>query len=254
MIVPLNVMRWGDPGAARTVVALHGITANAGAWSRPGRRLAASGWHVIATEMRGHGESARGDGDFSFAALLADIAAAVPDEPDVLIGHSFGGTLAQLGVLDGIFRPKALILEDPVSHFADRQSPLAMLAHDEANLPRDVEGLLKLNPGWAPIDAAWKVVSLLQIKFDDARAAFAGNAPWDLRPRAREVAGKQPTVWVLPDASRFVPAEDQMRLKADVGEPSVLVVPGVGHSIHRDALERFCDVVEKLAAGTWFAP
>ena len=59
MIAPLNVMRWGDPGASKTAVALHGITANGGAWSRPGRLLAAKGWHVIAPEMRGHGESMR---------------------------------------------------------------------------------------------------------------------------------------------------------------------------------------------------
>ncbi len=252
MIVPLNVMRWGDPDAAKTVVALHGITANAGAWTRPGRRLAASGWHVVASDMRGHGESARGDGDFSFAALLADLAAALPSEPDVLIGHSFGGTLAQLAVLEGIFRPKTLILEDPVSHFADQEAPAAMLAHDEVSLPRDVDGLLKLNPGWAPIDAAWKVVSLLQIDFADARSAFAGNAPWDLRPRASEVAARQPTVWIVPNVSRFVPAEDQARLQEEVGERAVYVIPGVGHSIHRDAIEPFCDLIEKLNAGTWF--
>lgn len=252
MIVPLNVMRWGDPDAPRTVVALHGITANSGAWSRPGRQLAAAGWQVIAPDMRGHGESSRGDGDFSFTALLGDIAAAVPTEPDVLIGHSFGGTLAQIGVLEGIFRPKSLLLEDPVSHFADRETPTAMLSHDEANLPRDIDGLLALNPGWAPIDAAWKVVSLFQIDFDDARAAFAGNAPWDLRPESREIAGRQPTVWIVPDVSRFVPGEDQERLRTEVGARSVVVVPRVGHSIHRDALEPFCDVVARLGEGTWF--
>jgi pimeloyl-ACP methyl ester carboxylesterase len=254
MRVPLNVMHWGEPDAPRTVVALHGITANAGAWSRPGRLLAAAGWRVIAPDMRGHGESARGDGDFSFEALLGDFAAAVPAEPDVLIGHSFGGTLAQLGVLSGVFRPRAVLLEDPVSHFADKATPMAMLGHDEANLPRTVDGLLALNPGWAPIDAAWKVASLFQIDFDDARAAFAGNAPWDLRPRSREVAAKQPTVWILPDVSRFVPEDDQARLKREVGERAVVVVPGVGHSIHRDALEAFCDVVVRLGDGTWFAP
>ena len=61
-----------------------------------------------------------------------------------------------------------------------------MLAWDEANLPRDIEGLLRLNPEWARLDAAWKVVSLEQIDFKDATAAFAGNAPWDLRPDAAE--------------------------------------------------------------------
>lgn len=248
----LNVMRWGDRDAPRTMVALHGITANAGAMTEPARVLASRGWQVIAPDMRGHGESTRADGDFSFDSLLGDYAQNLPAEPHVLLGHSFGGTLAQLGVLRGLFRPRALLLEDPVSHFADRATPKGMLDWDEANLPHDIEGLLKLNPGWSRRDAAWKVVSLEQISFADARAAFAGNAPWDLRGEAARLAKMLPTVWVLPQASRFVPPEDTARLKAEAGERSVVVMPDVGHSIHRDATLAFVDIVEKLGAGTWF--
>jgi pimeloyl-ACP methyl ester carboxylesterase len=247
MIVPLNLMRWGDEDAPRTVVALHGITANGGAFTQPGRVLAARGYRVLAPDMRGHGESPRGDGDFSTAALLADIAAAAPTAPDVLIGHSFGGYLAQAGILAGLFHPRALVLEDPVSFFQDKQTPEAMLAADEANLPRDIEGLLQLNPRWSRRDAAWKLLSLEQINFADARAAFAGNAPWDLRPQAAEIARRQPTVWILPRESRFVPAEDQERLRQDVGKDAVFALGHVGHSVHRDDVHAFVAAVEALA-------
>jgi pimeloyl-ACP methyl ester carboxylesterase len=246
MIVPLNVMRWGAPDAPRTVVALHGITGNAGAFARPGRVLAERGYRVLAPDMRGHGESARGDGDFSTTSLLADIAACTPTAPDALIGHSFGGYLAQAGVLAGVFRPRALLLEDPVSYFADKQSPEAMLAWDEANLPRDIEGLMRLNPKWSRRDAAWKLLSLEQINFADARAAFAGNAPWDLRPHAVEISRRQPTVWILPKTSRFIPAADQERLRQDVGEASVVVLDHVGHSVHRDDVDAFVAALEGL--------
>jgi pimeloyl-ACP methyl ester carboxylesterase len=246
MIVPLNVMRWGSPDAPRTIVALHGITGNAGAFGLPGRVLAERGYRVLAPDMRGHGESARGDGDFSTASLLADIAACVPTAPDVLIGHSFGGYLAQAGVLAGVFQPRTLLLEDPVSHFADKQSPEAMLAWDEANLPRDIEGLMRLNPRWSRRDAAWKLLSLEQIDFANARAAFAGNAPWDLRPQAAEISRRQPTVWILPRTSRFIPAADQERLRQDVGDASVVVLDHVGHSVHRDDVGAFVGALESL--------
>jgi pimeloyl-ACP methyl ester carboxylesterase len=248
----LNVMTWGEGSAGKTVVALHGITANAGAMTEPARLLAARGWTFVTADMRGHGESGRGDGSFTFDSLLQDFAENLPLEPDVLIGHSFGGTLAQLGVLRGIFRPKALLLEDPVSHFADKETPKGMLDWDEANLPRGIDGLLEMNPKWSRRDAAWKLLSLEQIDFDDARAAFVGNAPWDLRPEAAALAKKLPTVWILPEVSRFVPTEDAARLKRDAGERSVIIMPDVGHSIHRDATETFVDVVVKLGEGKWF--
>ena len=244
----LNVMSWGDPDAPRTCVAIHGITANAGSWSRPGRLLASVGWRLLAPDLRGHGECPRVDGDFSAAALIGDIVESVPGAPDVLIGHSFGGYLAQVAVLEGALKPRALVLEDPVSVQPDRATPEAMLAWDEANLPRNIEGLQKLNPGWTRLDCAWKLVSLEQIDFADARAAFASHAPWDLRPRAAEVAARQRTMWVMPDVSRFVPPEDQARLLSDVGEACVTIIPGVGHSVHRDALELFVAIVRELAA------
>lgn len=121
----LNVLRWGSPQAKKTMVALHGITANAGAMTEPARLLAARGWQVLAPDMRGHGESTRGDGDFSFDSLLSDFAESVSTEPDVLLGHSFGGTLAQFGILRRVFQPKALLLEDPVpiSRMLRRRGP-----------------------------------------------------------------------------------------------------------------------------------
>ena len=100
MIAPLNVMRWGDRG-----------TENRGRAARDhrqrrrlrppcpvdgGARMAGS-----APDLRGHGESPRGDGDFSTAALLQDLAHAAPTAPDLLIGHSFGGYLAQTAFCRG---------------------------------------------------------------------------------------------------------------------------------------------------------
>lgn len=124
-----------------------------------------------------------------------------------------------------------------------------MLDWDEANIPRDIDGILALNPGWSRRDAAWKLLSLEQVDFDDARAAFSGNAPWDLRPAASEIASIVPTVWILPEDSRFVPEPDRDQLGADVGARAVRVVPDVGHSVHRDATEAFVEVVVQLGNG-----
>jgi hypothetical protein len=107
--------------------------------------------------------------------------------------------------------------------------------------------LIALNPKWSRLDAAWKIVSMEQVDFKDAVAAFAGNAPWDLRPEAARLAATQPTVWVLPRVSRFVSTEDKARLVREVGERAVAVVADVGHSIHRDAVETFVDIVLRVS-------
>jgi pimeloyl-ACP methyl ester carboxylesterase len=235
---------WGADGAP-VCVALHGITANTGAWALIGPRLAELGLRVIAPDLRGHGESPA-DGRFDTASLLADLAEVVPHDPALLIGHSFGGYLAQRAILDGVLQPKALLLEDPVSHQPSYAVAADMLAHDRAHLPRSVEGILEANPGWSRLDAAWKVLSLEQVNWAGAEAAFAGNAPWDVREEAATVAELVPTVWMLPGESRFVPEDDLRRLHDEVGEKSVVVAAAAGHSIHRDEADLFLDTVRAL--------
>jgi pimeloyl-ACP methyl ester carboxylesterase len=235
---------WGADDAP-VCVALHGITANAGAWALIGPRLAELGLRVIAPDLRGHGDSPA-DGRFDTASLLADLAEVVPHDPALLIGHSFGGYLAQRAVLDGVLQPKALLLEDPVSHQPSYAVAADMLAHDRAHLPRSVDGILKANPGWSRLDAAWKILSLEQVNWAGAEAAFAGNAPWDVRDEAAIVAELVPTVWMLPGESRFVPEDDLRRLHDEVGENSVVVGAAAGHSIHRDEADFFLDTVRAL--------
>lgn len=243
--VPLNTASWGRPGDP-VCVCLHGITSNAASWTAAGPRLADLGFRVLAPELRGHGESPKPAQGYDTDTLLADLGAVAPDGMDLLIGHSFGGYLAQEGVLRGLFRPRALVLEDPVSHQPDQAVPTAMLEWDRTELPREVDGLRALNPGWSRLDAAGKLLSLEQTDWDAARAAFAGNAPWDLRGAAAEVARRVPTRWVLPGESRFVPAADAQSLVTAVGREAVVVVPEAGHSIHRDALDTYVTVVDEL--------
>ncbi len=114
--------------------------------------------------------------------MLADLPENLPAAPDLLVGHSFGGTLAVGAIAGGLIAPKTLLLEDPVLHVADREQPASFLARDEATLPRTVEGTLALNPRWERVDAEGKVASLAAVDWSHMHQVFADNAPWDLRP------------------------------------------------------------------------
>lgn len=85
----------------RSALLLHGGGQTRHAWGRTARRLAGAGWHVIALDQRGHGDSAWDkDGRYTFPTFAADaacvaraIAAETGGRP-VAIGASLGGIAA----------------------------------------------------------------------------------------------------------------------------------------------------------------
>ncbi|WP_342666754.1 alpha/beta hydrolase [Phenylobacterium immobile] len=84
----------------KTIVMTHG--AFCGGWAFDGFRKAfeASGWQVIAQDLRGHGVDAApsataGVSMAEYAKDLADLCATL-DRPPVLLGHSMGGLVAQM--------------------------------------------------------------------------------------------------------------------------------------------------------------
>ncbi|WP_433292144.1 alpha/beta fold hydrolase [Actinoplanes sp. CA-030573] len=87
----LRTLVW--PGDGPTVVAAHGITANALSWAAVARELA-GGVRLIAPDLRGRAGSAALPGPYGMAAHAADLVA-VADHFGLatmaLVGHSMGG-------------------------------------------------------------------------------------------------------------------------------------------------------------------
>jgi pimeloyl-ACP methyl ester carboxylesterase len=80
-------------------------------------RLAASGWHVVAPDLRGHGLSAKPaeEAAYSFEIMADDmlgLADALGWERFVLLGHSMGGMVAQFMACKAPARLDGLILMD----------------------------------------------------------------------------------------------------------------------------------------------
>ena len=98
--LPLCLCSWGhedDP----LVLCLHGFLDQGAAWAAVGEAVAASGFHFVAPDARGHGRSGhvRPGGAYHFTDYLVDIDGILADlgqRPRVLVGHSMGGTAASL--------------------------------------------------------------------------------------------------------------------------------------------------------------
>jgi pimeloyl-ACP methyl ester carboxylesterase len=114
--------RGADAAAGQpTVLMLHGGGQNRFSWKNTGQVLADEGFHVVALDSRGHGDSDRApDADYDIETLTADVMAVLDaiGRPVILIGASMGG-LTGILVADraGPERVTRLVLVDVVPRF-----------------------------------------------------------------------------------------------------------------------------------------
>ncbi len=123
--IPLSIAEAGTGG--RPLVLVHGFT---GAkedftdWLDP---LAELGWHAIAPDQRGHGESHKPTDEraYSFEIFAADLLGlldAMGWSSAVALGHSMGGMVLQTAALGSPHRFEAIVLMD-TSHRTVRTDP-----------------------------------------------------------------------------------------------------------------------------------
>jgi pimeloyl-ACP methyl ester carboxylesterase len=111
-----------DAAAGRpTILMLHGGGQNRFSWKNTGQVLADAGFHVVALDSRGHGDSDRApDADYDVETLTADVMQVLDaiGRPVILIGASMGG-LTGILVADraGPDRVTRLVLVDVVPRF-----------------------------------------------------------------------------------------------------------------------------------------
>jgi pimeloyl-ACP methyl ester carboxylesterase len=112
-----------DAGAADlpTVLMLHGGGQNRFSWKKTGQILADRGFHVVALDSRGHGDSDRSpDANYSVDILCEDTMAVLAQigRPVVLIGASMGGLTGILAAKEaGPEKVTRLVLVDVVPRF-----------------------------------------------------------------------------------------------------------------------------------------
>ncbi|MCW1959685.1 MAG: alpha/beta hydrolase [Mycobacterium sp.] len=113
----------GEPEATGrpTILMLHGGGQNRFSWKNTGQILADRGFHVIALDARGHGDSDRSpSARYSLHALARDIAAVLAqiDRPVMIIGASMGGLTGLLAAAEaGPQRVSGLVLVDVVPRY-----------------------------------------------------------------------------------------------------------------------------------------
>lgn len=124
---PLDLAVAEAGSGGRPLVLVHGFTGakeDFTEWLDP---LADRGWHAVAPDLRGHGDSAKPTDESAysfdhFAADLLGLLDVLAFERAVVLGHSMGGMVLQTAVVRAPERFEAMILMD-TSHRAIRTDP-----------------------------------------------------------------------------------------------------------------------------------
>jgi pimeloyl-ACP methyl ester carboxylesterase len=119
--VQLAADSWGDPSGP-LVLLQHGGGQTRHAWRSTGETLGRAGYHAVAFDARGHGDSEwAADGDYERDTMVQDLArvieqlASVPGSaagPPILVGASMGGNTSLAALGEGKVEGRALVLVD----------------------------------------------------------------------------------------------------------------------------------------------
>jgi pimeloyl-ACP methyl ester carboxylesterase len=253
--IRLHYVDWGN-AEAPPMVMIHGLDRVARTFDHVAPHFA-NRYHVIAVDMRGHGDSGwDAEGRYRVEDHAWDLVRLVQwlGLRDVTLwGNSTGGRVVQ--VFAGTYPQlvSRVIAEDVgperPRQIADNYS--RRVAQEEAGWASEEELLAQLRKTNSGTSDA---VLIPYVKYgtkrrDDGRliwkrdpALVKGFVATDLWRFVREI--KAPTLYVLGGRSTIVPAETQEELKKTLPRVTIVTIPGVGHYPSDEKPEEFLRVVD----------
>jgi pimeloyl-ACP methyl ester carboxylesterase len=266
-------MTYRTAGEGPVVLLIHGMAGSASTWKHAMPALSRR-FRVVAPDMLGHGESAKGTGDYSLGALasgLRDLLVALDHERATIVGQSLGGGVAMQLAYQYPERCERLVLVNSggLGREVNRLLRLLTLPGSEAALSfgcsepirRTIAGSaglaarLGLRP--APVvTELWR--SYASLGDEPARKAFlrtlravidSGGQAVSAANRLH-LAAEMPTLIVWGGADRIIPVEHAHEAHAAISGSRLEIFEDVGHYPHVEQPERFVSVLSDFIEST----
>jgi len=256
----LHYLDWGAAGK-QPFIMLHGIGRIAHSFDHIAPHFNTD-YHVIALDMRGHGDSQWSpEGAYLVEDYARDLAAFIEllNLRDViLLGNSTGGRVVQFYAGTHPERMAKLIVEDVgpertneiASGFARRvqQEEQGWASEDElvASLMRGGgKTSEELQRNYAHFGSKRREDGRIVWKRDPN--LVQGFVPTELWAQVLKI--KCPTIYILGGASTIVPPETQQKLRDNLPAVQIVTMPKLGHYPHQEAPEDYIRTVQGFLAG-----
>jgi pimeloyl-ACP methyl ester carboxylesterase len=260
----LHYLDWGNAGAP-PVVCVHGYTSSAEAFNALARHFH-DRFHIVAPDVRGHGESAWSpDGAYQYRDQVGDLAEFVDKlglTTFTLIGTSMGGIIAMAFAAAHAARLVGLVINDIGPDVEEGSQRITQTVGSRPEEFATLEAAIAYRREISPVTASRPLSDQREVALGVLRQRADGRWVWKMDPayirqRVQHGAPPRPALWpvleslpcptlVVWGTDSDVLLEAQARRMVDVLPRGELVrVPGVAHAptlvepVVLAALERF---------------
>ena len=248
----LHYLEWGNPGAL-PIICVHGYTSSAQAFNALARRLSDRA-HILALDVRGHGESAWSpEGAYQYADQTADLAAVVDAfglSQFILIGTSMGGVIAMAYAAQSPERLRGLVINDIGPDVEAGTQRITGLVGSRPEDFATLDAAMEYRRQMSPITAARPLDDQRELALGVLRQAPDARWVWKMDPvyieervtRVAQGAAFRSALWpalaalscptlVVWGTDSDILSEGQARRMVETAPRGELVaVPGVGHA------------------------
>lgn len=229
---------------------IHGLSSSPDGWWRVRGWFDELGWSTETVALLGHGGRPAAP-SYALGAYVDDVRAAT-DRYDLVVGHSLGGCVSTVIAADDPTWTQRLVLLDPVWFIPP--DGLAAIAADQAGeLELTEQSLRAAKPHWDDRDIAAKLSAIAAVDPGAVTRTFAEVDRWDLRDAARGIRTRTLVLGGDPEVYTMLDPADGYEVAEDAVDMRYVVVPGAGHSPHRDAPAATRAALEEWLEEPWNA-
>jgi pimeloyl-ACP methyl ester carboxylesterase len=241
----LHYLEW-NPGAPRTIVLLHGNSANAWWWQPLAAAIGPAGLRLLALDQRGHGDSEwirpPAYGPLEYAHDLARFIAEYAPARPFVAGHSMGGINALTFAAEYPGIARAIVAIDsavtssdrrnhylrrlrglPVVTYPDRETALArfrLMPNEGAIAPATLRTIAEKSLGET-------FEGRFSMKFD--RESFLGSDGIDVLGAIARI--REPLLLIRAERSRIMTADGAARALVANPKAKLVTIPGAHHHV-----------------------